>query len=316
MFELIILSVIITCIIITVLLFETSDFSSDEIQLKTQENQFFMRKYKKNIQIDRTSSINLYLNIPEKSVYWSLGFFDKNKCLKSINMSEYLNYEIGDILHVVLTKNANLISPSLKYIEDEHEKAHNYKRLLTRICNIDCETINIKYEIYYTEKRQYDLKIYKFKLRNIQFREFSEVEKKIVSYQIRENRELFLRKISTDGNKIKIYQNKDMKFCECLSFISEPFLPTENFQIFAVNHFKTKSALHSHIIILDYKSGKIIKFFYTGIITNSIFEKNKLEIRNIKFNHDDKIIVMENIFLYRNVDEISNDDIIEMTILN
>lgn len=315
MLKMAILSIIFICIIITILLFDIPDFSKKEIIFKTEENKFFTRKYKKHIELNSSSSLNFYFNIPEKVVYWSLGFFNENKCLKSINMSQYLNYEIGDILHVVLTKNANLISPSLKYIEAEHQKAHNYKRLLTRICNINCNKINIKYEIYYTEKRQYDLKIYQFKLSNVEFREFNEVDKTVVSYQIKENSELYNKKMSVDGN-VKIYQTNEMKFCECLSFISEPFLPSEKFEIFAVNHFKTKSALHSHIIVLDYKTGKIIKFFHTGIMTNSIFEKNKLEIRNISFLHESKIVVIENIFLYRNANEISEDDIIKMKILN
>ena len=311
----VIILIIFTSIIIFLIVYEDREFSEKKLKYDTENYEFFTRKKLNNLEVKNTNSINLYFSIPETCIYWSLGIFRDNTCLKSVNMSEYLNYEIGDIIHILIIKNKNMIEPSSKKIKEEHDKLYSHKRLIEKIIFVDEDIINIKYESYFLKNVVNNkLLCYEFNVTNLLYERYEEVKKQKRNI-CKENYDLF-KNVITNKKNIKVNKRNKRIFCECLSFVSDPFEITENFEIFAVNHFKTRTALYSHIIAIDYITGKIVKFFHTGIITDNIFDKHKIEIRHIKFENKNPIIVVENIFLYEDCMFVDNDLIIPMIIYN
>lgn len=310
------LCVIFVIIIFIILLSENSQLSIKKIDYVSEEHKFFIRKTRKNILLLDNESLNVYFNIPENSVYWSIGFFSEGRCIRTVNMAEYLNFETGDIVHVLITRNARLINPSIDLIEKRHNDVHPYNKLLTKILNIKEKKIDIKYEVFFLKNtEEFSLKIFKFSMTNTMMEEFSDEVHEPNSYSAKENLSLYLENISVPS-EVKIHRRISQTFCECLSYISEPFIPTKNFRIFAVNHYKTKAALNSHILVLSFKTKEIIKFFYTGIISKNILMTDRMEIRDISFPIDEKIILIENIYLYQCVSKINVEDIIPMRILS
>ena len=63
-------------------------------------------------------------------------------------------------------------------------------------------------------------------------------------------------------------------------------------------------------------TNKVIKFFYTGIRTDSIYHKNQMELRELSFSHNKHVVVIENIFFYKKVDEHTHKSVIPMVVIN
>ena len=149
----------------------TEDFCILDLEPLRKEDDHCLRYSVKDLEVTTTSSINLYFNIPEKSVYWYLTIFRDSKCLKTISMSDYLCDETGSVMHFIIANNANLLSKSSKEVEKAHNYICSYKRMLTKIVNIEPGALDIQYSIFFVNKVEDPyLRVFKLSMNNVSYR--------------------------------------------------------------------------------------------------------------------------------------------------
>jgi len=293
------------CIVILCIFWDNVIIEEQCIKHHTYKNNYFIRKTSKNINLTNINCLVASVSTPENCNYWSLGVFEDDIAIGGVNMSHFLNYQQYENVYLIITKNSNCID----YIIKKY-KIKKYKIVFT-----DKDTINIKYEMYHNDTVEVNLHLLLLNFKNILYEHKEcEIDKTKINYNI-ENYCLFKR-VLKQKNQVPIKHTISRKFIECMSFQSDIFIPSNNFEIFAVNHFRAKTALFSNVVIIDYESGKIVKFFNTGILSNNIYNKDKLEVRRLSFSYKKRVIAIENIYLFHESYKVDSFCIIPFVIYN
>ncbi len=216
------------------------------------------------------------------------------------------------MMNVILTHNQISSEIVEKYMISKHNTKNFYRRLINKTFDVESDSLYICFEQFYVKKSEpYNFRCFLFEPSNISFLPVSDTKKGVFDSQVVENKELYNSNFN-ETNDIPLTAIKKLKNNESISFKSIPFLSNGKTTIYAVNHFKTRAALFSYIVVIDIEEKEVIKTFLTGVKTNSIYDKNRMEIRQLTFESNKKVVVFEHIFLYS--DEIEKESLIPMCI--
>lgn len=299
-------------IIVFITTFEPSKCTIEELKLKFNENENTRRISSKILKINRTNALAFYFRIPEKTSYWHLSIFDNEKCLGTVSSTKFLNDETGTMMNVVITHNQISSDIVEKYMLSKHNAKNFYRRLINKTFDVESDSLYICFEQFYVKKSESDnFRCFLFEPSNISFLPVSNAKKGVFDSQVVENKELYKSKFG-EVSDIPLTSIKKLKNNESICFKSNTFLSKGKTTIYAVNHFKTRAAIFSYIVVIDVEEKEVIKTFLTGVKTNSIYDKNKMEIRQLTFESYKKVVIFEHIFLYS--EEIDEKFLIPMCI--
>lgn len=286
------------------------------------------------LNIDKNKAYVIYYDLPLNSVYWTFGFFSNDQSIASVNMGKYQTTERGDTLAIIVSNNLLSSKGIKKIIKEQHDLKYGYKKLITNYLFVESDFYIIfkSFSNLFIIEPKVTVKEYKFKDieyikgQNIKFNEsikrncenhdyFSKILEKVIPEKS-EN-----IKVNCDTNEINTPS-------ECLTNKSENFnisnkLFKENkqispFIIVAVDHFKSRTALHSNIAFYDADTNKRFDTEITGEISDIINHKQKLTCRVIKFIPPENVknmYVVENIFYdLQSGSKVNIDTIIPMSV--
>lgn len=255
------------------------------------------------LSITNNKSLNVYFEIPKNDSFWTLGIFNKTECVDSLDISNFQTIEPGDTLHVVVSPSSYAVNLSIESYKKIHNLNYPYKRFINHIVNYsgDCY---VKIEFYSIRGiKNIDVDVKEIFYGNIYFSPYTLNKPAQKISNISENIELFEDYISKNetGTRIETYNNfsrKNVSKNEVIN-MSSIISSDKEFVIYAVNHYKTKIASHSHLLFVDLDTNLFFRIEMTGVKTDKVLEKNNLEIRKISFKPPDDIkqfTVFERIF--------------------
>lgn len=248
----------------------------------------------------------IYYDLPVNIVYWTFGFYQNGKCIEGVNMGNYQTIERGDTLAILIGNNRNAINKAFDEINQEHMKNYIYKKLIFHPVYINGD-FYINFESYankFIKSHKVIVKQYLFD--DIPYLKFNNKNKKESIRRQCEDLKLF-----DEAKKIKYITDKQLQLnvivdtneefipYECLTNKSEIFyvgdkvyrdgIEIPKFKVIAVNHFKSRAALHSHIIFYNALNNKPFRIEITGEISDKINYKDMITIRHITFQLPEEI---------------------------
>lgn len=258
----------------------------------------------KEIFLKSNSVLNIYFEIPQNESFWSVGIYTGTNCVDSINSGNFQAVETGDSLHLMVSSN----STALFLAEKLHKKIHNfmypYKKYIPTKINYS-GSLYIKIEFYSTKNVQKtNVDIFQIDYTNIFYVPFEDNILKQRHSNISEHRLLFNKYILDNTKTLKqvnVVQNvtrKNISKYETLN-VSDQISSKNKFIIYAVNHYKSRIAVHSHLIFIDTDTDMLFRLEITGAKTDKILSSRQIEIRKISFelpNEVKNFIVCERIF--------------------
>jgi len=249
--------------------------------------------------IDKNKVYVIYYDLPVNSVYWTIGLYNNGKCLNSVNMGKYQTTEKGDTLAIILYNNINAMKAGKKTITNEHNNMYLYKKLIVHSIFVESE-FYIKFASFsnkFNNSPKLNVKEYIFK--NLDYIRGNKTFQKESKIRNCEKIDFFneVIKKSIGNNFIKVGTNIDTEeidtSLECLTNRSEIFNVSKllikdgkqipSFRVIAVDHFKSRAALHSHIIFFDADTHNKIDFEITGEISDFMNHNQMITCRCIKF---------------------------------
>lgn len=222
----------------------------------------------KEVEVNLMSSVNLYFEIPSNSIFWDISIKKNDTEIHNINMLEYENNNIGDMVHLCIVNNPNVLTRSINYYKYYNSIVNRYSKYNNTYLNVT-GFITIEFNIYNNKENCYYSK-------NIEISrlEFTGIKSELLPDIYRYN-----NKISTKSINL---------------------INSNQYTVYAVNHYKNKTAIHSNVQLINCETNKIFHTEFTGIICDSILNNNQLEIRKILIdppNNIEKFYIIENIFL-------------------
>lgn len=302
-FTLIILILIVIFIVYTCLFIQVEDYelvSSNTVEFKKQKYEKMISYCTEYLYVREDSAHVVYYDLPINSIYWSIGFYNDNKALNSVNMGKFRTTEKGDILAVIIGNNKNAVDAAEKEITKEHKKRFPYKVLKCHHIKLN-EPYYIRFESYSNKFVRYDIsmKIKNYCFNKLIYKEFSNTP--LVKSEERdcENHEFFdMAKKEVINSRcypinVNVATNENNNPIECLtnrSDIIEIDKPVYNgnveispFRLVACDHFKTRAALHSHVSFFNADTDEEFRLEITSEISDSFNQKGTISIRSIGF---------------------------------
>lgn len=282
--------------------------SSSTIEFKKEKQEKMISYCTEYLDIRQDSAYVIYYNLPVNSIYWTIGFYKDNNALLSVNMGKYRTTEKGDVLAIIVGNNKNAIDAAEKEITKEHKKRSSYKTLKYHYLKIN-EPFYIHFESYSNKFLNNDIsiKIRNYHFGNLTYENINNKPLGISEERICENREYFdLAKAKVLNSRchripVNIGTDEYNNSVECLSnrsdiieidskvyekdvngnnIIKKEIFP---FRLVACDHFKSRSALHSHVIFFNADNDKHFRIEITSEISDSFNQKESLAIRSIGF---------------------------------
>lgn len=237
--------------------------------------------------------------LPINTVYWSLGLYKYNKCEQSLNFGNYQTIEKGDVLIVFVCNNNFVMESSKEQITKEYKKKYPYKKLTYH-------TINYSNDFYFNFE-SYSNKFLKkpsIKIKEIKFSckiDFEPLNENLVLSKslerFCERKDLFEKSkkdyIDDDCSLISINvdTNEDNIPDDCFTNrtnildISDSYGNNKKplFKIVAVDHFKSRAALHSNLIFYNADNDEQFSTQITGEISDKIYKNKTISTRRISF---------------------------------
>lgn len=310
-FTLIILILIVVFIAYTCWFIQPEEYqvvSSSLIEIKKQKNEKMISYYTDYLDVRQDSAHVIYYNLPINSIYWTIGFHKDNKALYSVNMGKYKTTEKGDVLAIIVGNNRTAIEAAEKEITKEHRKRTPYKILKYHHLKIE-ESYYIHFESYSNKFLHYDvsMKIRNYRFDKLIYENFTNPISPLSVERHCENHEYFdLAKSNVINSRcypipIHIGTNEINSSIECFTNRSDIIEidrtvyekdATDNditnqiifpFRLIACDHFKTRAALHSHILFFNADNDESFRLEITSEISDSFNQKGSLAIRNIGF---------------------------------
>ena len=255
--------------------------------------------YSEYLHLDKDKVYVIYYDLPLNSIYWTIGIYSNGKCLNSVNMGRYQTTEKGDTLAIIISNNVVATRAGKKIIRKEHESKYMYKKLITHGMYTN-DDFYVKFEsfsnrFYHSPKLQ--IKEYKFK--NLELLKGDNYEPLSSNIRNCENKKYFdkakLKVIDSRCKPVKIFYDTDEKDTpiECLTNRSDIFDVSKEvfkddkqipqFRIIAVDHFKSRAALHSNIIFFNADTNERFDVEITGEVADIINHNQMITCRSIKF---------------------------------
>lgn len=291
--------------------------SIDKNMIKTDKSVLYTSDF---LNITNNNVYVIYYDLPINSIYWTIGIYDNNTCLHTVNMGKYQTIERGDTLAVIIGNNNRAILAAKNEIEREHMNNYLYKKLITHKIGINT-SFYIHFQSYANKFTYFPkLKIKEYTFENIDYHEFKNkcIEKSY--YRECENYELFNKAkekfIKDNFTKINVLLDSNEKYTtnECLTCRSDNFINDSDFLIIAVDHFKSKASLHSNLKFYNCENNEQFRIEITGEINDKINDKNSITIRKIQFKIPENIksfYVIEYIYYdFVTGDKVNKDTII------
>jgi hypothetical protein len=256
--------------------------------------------FTKYLKIDKNTTYVIYYDLSLNSVYWTVGLYNE-KCINYVNIGKFQTIETGDTLAIIIGNNANIIKETKKKVKLEHDCKFPYKKLLFDFLHVD-EDFYIHFQSFSNKfLHKPNLKIYEYSYADSEFNDCLENFKKIKENETKEtkgknetikyeNYELFnLAKIDYIDKKYKsvkvnVNTNEPNISKECFTNRSEDIKNNGKFIILAVDHFKSKVALHSNIIFYNSFTNEPFNVQITGEISDRLNSYHSISIRKISFD--------------------------------
>lgn len=274
-------------------------YKSNKTLIK-EKTQKFISYYSECLQINNNKVFVVYYNLPINCIYWSIGIFENSKCVNSINMGKYQATEMGDTLAVIIGNNYTSIKAAKREIDLEHNTKYSYKRLMHESIQIDND-FYIRFDSYsnrFIETPKMVIKEYVFD--NIIPEPYFNV--KLEESIVRNCESKYLFEKSKEGfinDKCKLIEtytnsNEDNIQIECLTNKTAILEITKRddkpeFKLVAVDHFKSRAALHSHVIFYNADNHDSFAVEITGEISDRINQKDSITVRRITFKVPESI---------------------------
>ena len=226
------------------------------------------------------NSIILYGLIPQDYLYWTFGLFNtKNECFVSINMGKYQTVHPGSSIALILVKNKMIYRYSKRLLEKEHYKKFPNRRLYFEPILITDDKISLYCECYFKNGKEIFpcFSFTKYSFENVAFLKLQPNIIKDPTFRMTEKMhskitESILNKTFSNFEKIEIFKNVSIErqFIECTVNSSNVLRNIREIIIISVDHFMSRSSIHSHIIFVNEDDGKIFDVYYTGVISRKI----------------------------------------------
>lgn len=279
----------------------------DNIKFYKKKENKMMSYYTDNLKIKNDSTYMIYYELPVNSIYWTIGFYDKSGCITSINMGKYQTTEKGDTLAIIASNNKNAIASCKNEVSKEHNRKFRYKKLTFEEVKIEGEFF-IRFDSYsnmFLESPLMTIKEYHFN--NIIMKEFKNESLEESTIRSCEKQSLFelCREDFIDERCIPIEINCDTKEecipIECYTNRSDTFdvsetiykktqygmdiydEPIAQFKILAVDHFKSRAALHSHLVFYNAEDDTQFDIEITGEFADRLNQFDTITTRKISF---------------------------------
>jgi len=251
--------------------------------------------YSEYININKDKVNVVYYDIPKNCIYWTIGIYNNGECINSVNMGKYHATEKGDTLAILITNNYKVIDKCKEIINKEHMLEYMYKKLITHDIYSE-EDYYIKFESFsnnFNCKPKFYIKEYMFN--DVPFERLYNKQLKQSKIRQCENMNMFIKaKNTVIDNKYKeitvtVDTNERDSSLECLTNrsdiidVSKIKAKPNKFRVFTIDHFKSRAALHSHIIFFNAETNKKISIEITGEISDVINNNNTITCRDIKF---------------------------------
>ena len=299
---LIILILIIIFIVYTYYYLKEKDIELLETTTKTlikNRNDKMASFYSEYLQIDKDKVYVIYYDLPLNSIYWTIGIYDNGKCLNSVNMGKYQTTEKGDTLAIIVSNNVNAMLAAKVTTKKIHESKYIYKKLITHPIYTDSD-FYIKFESF-SNKFHHSPKLFvkEYKFKDLPYEPGVNYYLKQSNVRKCENINFFEKvkekAINERCDQVKVFcdTNENDNSFECLSNRSEIIDISKEifkdgkrippFRIIAVDHFKSRASLHSHLIFFNADNDQKFDVEITGEISDVINHNQMITCRSIKF---------------------------------
>lgn len=282
--------------------------STSTVEFKKQKNEKMISYCTEYLDVRHDSAQVIYYNLPINSIYWTIGFHNDKEAINSVNMGKYRTIEKGDVLAIIIGNNKFAIEAAKNEITKEHKKKYPYKILKYHHLKIN-EPYYIRFESYSNKFFHYDIsmKIKNYRFDKIIYEDFNNMPLPISEERYCENHEYFdlaKEKVITSrchSIPIHIGTNEFNNSVECFTnrsdvleidkiiykkdqndndILSAPIYP---FRLVACDHFKTRAALHSHVVFFNADNNEEFRVEIISEISDSFNQKKSIAIRYIGF---------------------------------
>lgn len=274
------------------------DYVNNKTESNTNDCVISKMVSSESVNITNNSSANVYFEIPFKESFWILEISDADQCIHSINTADFQSINPGDTLHLIITDNNVVLEKTKNYFMEYHNQIAKIKNYIPYHVALS-GTFFIRFEIYSinsTYKKDIDMK--KLEFSNIGYEICKSVVKKRKISNIIENRNMFQNYINDIFHSYMLKNTVEITDEKIIN-ISQTISSKDNFEIYAINHYKSRTAIHSHILFIDEDTKIPFRIEFTGVKTDKIFGKKQIEIRKISFKPPpgiERFIAVERIF--------------------
>lgn len=286
---------------------EIETISKSNKTITKNKSEKIISYYTDYLQIKNNKAYVVYYELPLNCIYWTIGMYKDGKCLNSVNMGKYQTTERGDRLAVIIGNNYNSIIAAKKEIGKEHKQKLPHIMLINHSICIN-EDFYFHFESYsnrFVQTPKMIIKEYTFDLKI--FEKFTNTilplstdRKCEPSYLFEKSKNGFIddrcKKIIThidtdeDNIPIECLTNKT----DIIDVSSLIYKKDENgndimgveipkFRLVGVDHFKSKAALHSHVVFFNADTNEPFSIEITSEISDRINPKDTISTRRITF---------------------------------
>lgn len=262
--------------------------TNNNVDLKKSRWDKMISYYSDYLSMKTDTSYVIYYELPINSIYWTIGFYNSEGCLESVNMGKYKTTEKGDILAILVGNNLEALDAAKNETIKKHNIKFPYKKLIFHNVKMNSNfyihfesysnkfihhEIHLKIKRYIFDKLNYQFlngKIHieseERKCENIKY--FNAIKEDIIhSYKQKFN--------------VMINTNENNSTTECFTNKSEIIENDGKFKIIAVDHFKSKASLHSHLMFYNADTDIPFKVEITGELSDRLNNKFEISVRNI-----------------------------------
>lgn len=306
MLEAVVLIILILIVIFIIYTYYYLKENKDEVISKTNKtmtkskNERIISYYTDYLEIKDNKAYVIYYELPLNCIYWTIGFYKDGKCFNSVNMGRYQTTEKGDKLAIIVGNNYNTIKNAKTQISEEHTSKSPHIKLINHCLGI-YEDFYIHFESYsnkFLQKPKMLIKEYVFNTKF--FDKFTNQDLPLSENRSCESKYLFEKSkigfINERCEPVKtiIDSNEENIPVECLTNrteiidVSTPVYKDDGtelprFRLVGIDHFKSRAALHSHVVFFDADTGKPFRLEITSEISDRINSKDTISTRRITF---------------------------------
>lgn len=287
--------------------------SKDSKTIQKNKGEKNISYYTDYLQIGDNKAYVIYYELPLNCIYWTIGFYKEGKCLNSVNMGKYQTAEKGDRLAIIIGNNYNSIKAAKDEIGREHNEKIPHIKLINHSISI-YEDFYIHFESYsnrFIQNPRIIIKEYNFDIST--YEKFINLELPISTPRNCESSYLFEKSkegfINNRCQKVITYvdTNETNVSIECLTNKTEiidvstpvykkdengndiPFKTIPKFRLVGVDHFKSRAALHSHVVFFNADTDESFEIEITSEISDRINPKSTISTRRITFEIPEEI---------------------------